>query len=347
MKSSKPKILQVGPDSIHLKKYLNYINTEDHYDLFYLGETLIEDVSVLEQRSISLRIKNLIFLPFKFIQILLWFKKHQFTFIHIHQINRLTLLVSYIAQWMNIPLLTTTWGSDVLLVPKRSQKDFKRVQKVLQQSKYITADAHFMIAEMYAMEANKDKYHYIQYGIEPLNLDIPKENIIYSNRLHKPLYRIKEIIQLFADFHANHSEWKLYIGATGNETTSYQEFAKQLGINDAIVWLGWLDKEANYKAYAKAKIYISIPESDGSSVSLQEALSQECLPIVSDLPANREWIEHGKNGIVWDEVNNPFEEILQIDSEYAKKQNEILVNENCLLSSNKKKFEAIYQLLLA
>ena len=38
--------------------------------------------------------------------------------------------------------------------------------------------------------------------------------------------------------------------------------------------------------------------SDALSVSLLEAMSFGCIPIVSDLPDNREWVENGINGIV-------------------------------------------------
>jgi hypothetical protein len=52
----------------------------------------------------------------------------------------------------------------------------------------------------------------------------------------------------------------------------------------------------------------------------------ECLPIVSDLPANKEWIEDGKNGIIVSSNDeNIFNRINEIDIEKA-----IIFNRNLI-----------------
>jgi glycosyltransferase involved in cell wall biosynthesis len=51
--------------------------------------------------------------------------------------------------------------------------------------------------------------------------------------------------------------------------------------------------------YSSHEFYLSTSKSDGSSVSLIEALSVGCIPIVSDFPTNLEWVWHGKNGLVF------------------------------------------------
>jgi glycosyltransferase involved in cell wall biosynthesis len=38
--------------------------------------------------------------------------------------------------------------------------------------------------------------------------------------------------------------------------------------------------------------------SDGTSVSLLEAMAAGCVPVLSDLPANREWVVDGLNGFL-------------------------------------------------
>jgi glycosyltransferase involved in cell wall biosynthesis len=40
----------------------------------------------------------------------------------------------------------------------------------------------------------------------------------------------------------------------------------------------------------QAAVYVSVPSSDGTSVSLLEAMTAGAYPIVSDLAANREWV---------------------------------------------------------
>ena len=66
-----------------------------------------------------------------------------------------------------------------------------------------------------------------------------------------------------------------------------------------------------YKAInsIKEELYISIPTSDSTSVTLLEAMAAGSLPIVSDLPANREWIEDGKNGFLLEDMSKLNEKI--------------------------------------
>ncbi|MFT5773136.1 MAG: glycosyltransferase involved in cell wall biosynthesis, partial [Algoriphagus sp.] len=56
----------------------------------------------------------------------------------------------------------------------------------------------------------------------------------------------------------------------------------------------------------KAKIYISVPETEGVSASLFEALASGCFPIVTDLLGTRVFINSGENGILVP-VGNPEE----------------------------------------
>jgi glycosyltransferase involved in cell wall biosynthesis len=61
-------------------------------------------------------------------------------------------------------------------------------------------------------------------------------------------------------------------------------FGGQISQNDLPRWYHWAD------------VYISPSHVDGSSVSLMEALACGLPCLVSDIPANREWVREGENG---------------------------------------------------
>jgi glycosyltransferase involved in cell wall biosynthesis len=46
----------------------------------------------------------------------------------------------------------------------------------------------------------------------------------------------------------------------------------------------------------QSDLYVALPEIDGASASLFEAMSAGLYPIVSDIAANRQWIRDGENG---------------------------------------------------
>jgi glycosyltransferase involved in cell wall biosynthesis len=66
-----------------------------------------------------------------------------------------------------------------------------------------------------------------------------------------------------------------------------------------IQFLGSADREGIKKCFENNWIYLSASESDGSSVSLLEALSAGMICIVSDFPSNLEWIQDGVNGFLF------------------------------------------------
>ena len=48
--------------------------------------------------------------------------------------------------------------------------------------------------------------------------------------------------------------------------------------------------------FRKNWIYVSASRSDGTSISLLEAMSAGMICVISDFPSNKEWIEDGVNG---------------------------------------------------
>ncbi len=66
-----------------------------------------------------------------------------------------------------------------------------------------------------------------------------------------------------------------------------------------MVFSGGVSDTAIKDALQSASYYLSASLSDGASSSLLEAMACGLFPIVSDIPANREWITHEKNGLLF------------------------------------------------
>ena len=98
--------------------------------------------------------------------------------------------------------------------------------------------------------------------------------------------------------------------------------------------------------YQKAKIYISIPSSDATAISLLEAISSNCICFVSNLPANTEHILDGVNGFIETNLDNiKLEKYKQINQETLESVNSIR-SKSYLKDYNKRKFIEIYDELL-
>ncbi|MBP5982812.1 MAG: glycosyltransferase [Fluviicola sp.] len=339
------KILQVGPNSVHVTRFINAFDSNESISNFLLSDSPNLEAKVTQQFVVNAHTFN----PIKIIGILKIIQtivqQVKPTVIHIHQVNRLAFFTALVAKWRKIPVVTTAWGSDVLIMPSKNKLYHYLVKKTLQRSAVISADAQEMIRAMQLLVPT-GQFVCIQYGITPVESTNKKE-IIYSNRLHKPLYNIDKIISLFADFHTQHPSWHLIIGGSGSETEKLKNQTKQLGLTENVQFIGWLNEDDNRAQYAKATIYVSIPSSDGTSVSLLEAMSANCIPVVSDLPSNKEWISDNTNGIIFqEEGENPFKQALLLNQQIAFATNQQLINQKATRNASIAQFLSIYKTLV-
>ena len=70
------------------------------------------------------------------------------------------------------------------------------------------------------------------------------------------------------------------------------------GLGDKVSFVGRLDAAAQAGHYARSTWFLSLPESDSVSVSVLEAMAHGCVPLLSELPANREVIGDSARGLI-------------------------------------------------
>lgn len=337
------KLLLIGSGgkSVHLENYYNLI--KDYFDEILVVTDSQVGFSNFEKVGFSLRDPIQTFNNIRKLRKLI--KKFSPSIIHVHQANSYAYITSK-ANKGKIPQVLTTWGSDVLLLPHQGKLYKKIVKKSLKKSDYVTADANFMAEAINKLV--KKEVLIANFGIDIDNIEIPqKKNVIYSNRLHNPLYRIDEIIEGFAKFHKTNPNWKLIVGANGSETEKLYALAKDLLPNSSYEFIGFVDKQENKNRYLEAKIWISNPESDGTAISLLEAMSYGCIPVVSNLPANKEWITNNENGIIMrSSIEESLSKAIELPLENVQIKNKEIIESRATKKVNKDKFISLYNKIL-
>lgn len=340
------KLLLVSSNTIHTYKYLQLV--EDYFDEILLltdEKSAVYNYPTIEL-SFNLKVKNL-FSTVK--QIKKQIADFQPTVIHIHQANSYAFYALLASRKTKIPTILTAWGSDILVIPKSNFLLKKMVQFNLKTADFLTSDSTFMAGEMKKLAPSINEILIANFGIDVTPINCPKENIVYSNRLHKKLYRVDKIIEAFARFKLNNErkDWRLVVAATGVETEALKQKAALLGLTDDVEFVGWIQKEDNEEWYSKAKIWVSIPESDATSISLLEAMACGSIPVVSDLPANREWIQSGVNGIVVGDLESDFiSEALLLNEAEAIQLNKQRIEKDGTKEANREKFLQLYQTII-
>jgi glycosyltransferase involved in cell wall biosynthesis len=69
-------------------------------------------------------------------------------------------------------------------------------------------------------------------------------------------------------------------------------------LSNKIIVLGRLSTGEVLSLFCRAEVSVSITDQDGTPNSLLEAMAAGAIPVCSDLPSIREWIEPGRNGFL-------------------------------------------------
>ena len=264
--------------------------------------------------------------------------------IHVHQANNYG-YVTAVANRKRVPLVLTTWGSDVLVLPKQGIIHRAVACRSLREADFITADACFMADAIHGLVGRSDV------AIANFGVDIaaaqearPRERVIYSNRLHHDLYNIDRIIAGAAQFLKPHHDWSLTIAGSGPNTEALKALAAARLPANQYRFVGFVAPEVNRVHSLNAHIYVSIPTSDGTSMSLLEAMACGAIPVVSDLPANREWVRDGENGVVLRNGNleDALERSLALDQNDVARRNQEIITERGSREANRRVFLSIY-----
>lgn len=229
-------------------------------------------------------------------------------------------------------IILSTWGSDILVTPARNCFYRLITKIILKYADLITSDSKFMTGKIKDIYS-KTRILTFPFGIEKMpNVDFAQKNKdkFFSNRALEPNYNIDLIIKEFYKLWLANNARQLIIAHDGSEKLKLIRLAEKLGIKENIKFVGFLTSEEQEKMYSECQYYFSLPTSDSTSVSLLEAMSCGCIPIVSNIPANKEWIENGINGYIY-KIN---EKINIKNIEDAFSINRRIISERAIWSNN-------------
>ncbi|OXA92502.1 glycosyltransferase [Flavobacterium hercynium] len=144
----------------------------------------------------------------------------------------------------------------------------------------------------------------------------------------QPEYRHDSILKSFAILHQKGIDFSLTIVGDGTRLNFLKELAKDLKIENKVIFTGRIPNTDLPALLQQANIYISMPITEGVSASLFEAMACNCYPIVSNIPGNQSWITHRKNGqlIEIDNIEILAEELIWSFENAESRNNAILEN---------------------
>jgi glycosyltransferase involved in cell wall biosynthesis len=217
--------------------------------------------------------------------------------------------VAYIAARSGFhPLISMSWGSDLLIEADRNGFLKSITRTTLKRSDILITDCKAVTEKAKQFGFSKKRIIQFPWGVD-LKLFSPgpgtktrkelgwDENfIIFSNRSWEPVYGVDDVVRAFILAFKKNNRIRLILAGTGSQKTFIHNLLTEQGICDQVYFPGRVHQRDLPKLYRAADVYVSASHTDGSSVSLMEAMACGRPVLVSDIPGNREWIMPGENG---------------------------------------------------
>jgi glycosyltransferase involved in cell wall biosynthesis len=211
--------------------------------------------------------------------------------------------------------VVTVWGSDILVKPKKSYFHKFMAKFILNSAKLITCDSNSVRNECLKYCSSPKKIKVVQWGIDLPVFHERKHNqnqgncleiTILCTRNFLPNYNIDCIIEAIPHIIEKYSTIKVILKSSiGTQESDLRKLANSLNVTQ---YVEFINKNIDYNELPiliyKSDIFLSVPSSDSSSIALLEAMACGLPVIVSDIPANHEWITDGWNGFIVP-VRNP------------------------------------------
>jgi glycosyltransferase involved in cell wall biosynthesis len=175
------------------------------------------------------------------------------------------------------------------------------------QARHVTCVSHVQEEEMVKLGIEERKISVFPMGIDETLLQNGKQRekerggrplTILSNRNLQPIYNLPLLIRAIPLVLKEEPDARLFIAGEGPDRENLETEARELKVHSSVHFLGRVPHEEMLTLLTHTDVYVSTSLFDGTSVSLLEAMGSGAFPVVTDIPANREWINQGENGFL-------------------------------------------------
>ena len=203
------------------------------------------------------------------------------------------------------PLLTMSWGFDLMEDVHKSKWMERITYYVLRRSTFFTSDAQVTRNKAVQYGMNPDWTVVFPWGVNlehfapdnrKLEIVNQKSFTLFCNRSWESRYGVDVLAKAFVKVARQNPDVGLLLLGGGSQGRAIRDILQRGGVLERVNMAGQVSQRDLPRWYQMADLYISPSHVDGSSVSLMEALACGSPCLVSDIPANKEWVTENENG---------------------------------------------------
>jgi glycosyltransferase involved in cell wall biosynthesis len=201
------------------------------------------------------------------------------------------------------PYVTTLWGSDILVSPRKSRLMAVLARLTLRAADMVMVNSEALEEGALRLGAPAGRTEMVQWGVDlsrfapgpdPAGLrkalGLKGRRVVFSPRSITPLYRQQVIVRALASLPADVSLVLTLQHSQPDELAAVQTLIAELGLADRVVIVPEIGREEMPDYYRLADVVVSVPASDSTSVAVLEALASQTQIVAADLPSMRQWL---------------------------------------------------------
>jgi len=208
------------------------------------------------------------------------------------------------------PLVSMSWGSDLLRDANSNPWYRWATRYTLRHSQVMIGDCEPVRQKAieFGMPAERiitfpwgvDLAHYTPHGPSRRASNQPEFSgepfILLSTRAWEPIYGVDVIARAFVKAARQRPQLQLLMLGNGSQAPLLRKIFADGEVLEQVHFPGQVSQGELPQFFRTADLYISASHSDGTSISLLEAMACGRPVLVSDIPGNRPWVETGKQG---------------------------------------------------
>ena len=303
-----------NPNSIHVHRWVKHFKSEG--DIIHLiGEHTpiapIPEGIIFHDLTIKINIRKLRYLVWA-LHVRQILEKIKPDILHAHSV------VS--AGWLGAaagfhPFLITAHGSDLLLLEKRSWFFQKLTKWAINKADYVTCVSENLANKAKILGVKPERVEVIPIGVNLITfqpslnsqylrhkLGLGAEPIVLSIRAMNPTYNLLDIAKAIPRVLEQVPQTRFLIFAYNIDQDYFSQFkhylVDEIASGSVRVVQNLPDDKAIAEYYQVCDVAISVPSSDGTPVSVLEAMACGTAVIASDLPSLHDWISSEQDGLI-------------------------------------------------
>lgn len=296
--------------SIHTQRWAEYFAQKGHEVHLITYDPMNRTINGVTEHILESRWKNLYlsFWPRQF-AINRIVRKIKPDLIHAHFITKYGFHLPFLG---NYPKIVTAWGDDILILPPSSRILFFFTRYVLNSVDHIYAvsqDIRNHIIHDFTIP--ETKVHYLPFGVDTETFSPESDHFrdnnspvtFFSNRGFLPIYGMDSIVKAFSIAFKQNPNIRLILKGEGSEKEKIKQDIRHLGLEDVAEVRDKTDYSYVTDDLKSTDVFISAAGSDGTPVSLLEAMATGLPCIATSVGGIPEWITDDFNGLLvlpWD-----------------------------------------------